>query len=203
VHAVRLGDFGDGSDRGLGVERVEDRLDQQKVGAALEQSFDLLGIGGAQLIEGDGAEARVRHIGRDRRGAIGWPECTGNETPPAVLALGGIGGRAGKAGAGDIELVRDVGHAVVGLRDPRRGERVGRNDVGAGAEIGEMDLADLLGLAQHQQIIVAADLPVPGIEASAAVALLVEPEPLDHGAHGAVEHEDALGRELAERLFRT
>src|SRR5262249_57612989 len=47
----------------------------------------------------------------------------------------------------------------------------------------------------------AAHLAVPGIEARAAIAFLVEPERLDHGAHGAVEHQDALGREAAERLL--
>ena len=36
LRAARLGDLGDGVDRRLGVERVEDRLDQQEVGAALD-----------------------------------------------------------------------------------------------------------------------------------------------------------------------
>ncbi len=31
--------------------------------------------------------------------------------------------------------------------------------------------------------------------------LLVEAQRLDHGSHGAVEHEDALGRETAQRRF--
>ena len=34
-----------GEDRRLGVERVEDRLDQDDVGAAVDQAADLLGIG--------------------------------------------------------------------------------------------------------------------------------------------------------------
>src|SRR5262245_16466327 len=64
-----------------------------------------------------------------------------------------------------------------------------------------MNLADLGGLAEDEQIVVAAHLAVPGIEARAAIALLVEPERLDHGAHGAVEHQNALSREAAERLL--
>ena len=39
----------DGEDRRLGVERVEDRLDQQQVGAAVDQPAHLLAIGVAQL----------------------------------------------------------------------------------------------------------------------------------------------------------
>ena len=38
AHAARLGRVGDGGDRGLGVERVEDGLDQQEVGAAVDQA---------------------------------------------------------------------------------------------------------------------------------------------------------------------
>ena len=56
-----------------------------------------------------------------------------------------------------------------------------------------------LGLGEDQQIVVAAHLAVPGIEARAAIAALVELELLDHRAHGAVEHQDALARELQER----
>ena len=49
--AARFGLVEDRVDRRLGVERVEDRLDQQQVGAAVEQAARLFGIGLAQLIE--------------------------------------------------------------------------------------------------------------------------------------------------------
>ena len=62
-----------------------------------------------------------------------------------------------------------------------------------------MDVADMVRLAEDEQIVVAADFAVPGIETRAAIALLVEAERLDHGAHGAIEHQDALARELAQR----
>ncbi len=58
-----------------------------------------------------------------------------------------------------------------------------------------MDVAHRVRLAEDEQIVVAAHLAVPGVEARAAIALLVEPEPLDHGAHGAVEHQDALAQQ--------
>ncbi len=64
-----------------------------------------------------------------------------------------------------------------------------------------MDGADRVRPAEIEQIVVAAHLAVPGVEARAAIALLVEPERLDHRAHGAVEHQDALGREPAQRVF--
>ena len=71
--------FLDGEDRRLGVEGVEDRLDQQQVGAAVDQAARLLGIGRAQLVEGDVAEAGIVDVRRDRRGAVGRPERAGDE----------------------------------------------------------------------------------------------------------------------------
>ena len=43
--ALRGEDLLAGEDRRLGVQRVEDRLDQDQVGAAVDQPADLLGIG--------------------------------------------------------------------------------------------------------------------------------------------------------------
>ena len=62
-----------------------------------------------------------------------------------------------------------------------------------------MDIAHGLRAAEIEQIVVAAHLAVPGVEARAAITFLVELEPLDHGAHGAVEHQDAL-LEQADKL---
>jgi len=57
------------------------------------------------------------------------------------------------------------------------------------------------GRLRNEKIVIAADFAVPGIEAGAAKAFLVEPERLDHRAHGAVEHQDALGGETPQRCL--
>ena len=199
VEAALGAGFRDRVDRGLGVERVEDGFDQQQVRAAVDQAFDLLAIGGAQLVEADGAEAGIAHVRRDRRRAVGRAERAGDETAAAVFFFRRRGRLARQRGAGVVELVGDALHAVIGLRDRGRGERVGGNDVGAGAEISQMDVAHRVRPAQIEQVVIAAHFPVPGIEPGAAIALLVELELLDHGAHGAVEHEDALAHQLEER----
>ena len=54
------------------------------------------------------------------------------------------------------------------------------------------------GTAQIQQIVVAAHLAVPGIEPCPPIASLVETERLNHRAHCAVEHQNALGGEAAQ-----
>ena len=116
-------------------------------------------------------------------------------------SCGDAGGLVREPRAFGVQLVGDLRHAVIGLRDAGRGERVGRDDVGAGAEIGEVDGAHGVRPGEIEKIVVAANLAVPRVEARAAIALLVEAERLDHRAHGAVEHQDALGREAAQRRF--
>ena len=100
---------------------------------------DLLAIGDAQFVEGDGAEAGIGDVGRDRGGAVGRADGAGDEALLAVLVLRDARGVAGEARAFEVEFVGDLRHVVIGLRDRGRGEGVGRDDVGAGAEIGEVD----------------------------------------------------------------
>ena len=57
----------------------------------------------------------------------------------------------------------------------------------------------ICGLCQHQQVVVALDVAGPSPEALAAIGSLVELVALDHRAHGAIEHDDALLEELAQR----
>ncbi len=192
VDAAGFGNLGDGVKRGLGVQRVEDGFDQQQVGAAIEQAVDLLAIGFAQVVEGDGAVAGVGHIGRDRGGAVGRAQGAGHETRLAVLGRNARRCGAREFGAVAVELVGEVRHVVVGLRDRGRGKRVGSDDVGAGAQVGGVDVLDRLGLGQDQQIVVAADVAVKIRKARAAKRGFVVLQGLDHRAHGAVEHQNAF-----------
>ncbi len=50
----------------------------------------------------------------------------------------------------------------------------------------------ICGCVEHEQIVVAFDVALPVLEAHAAIAVLVQLVALDHGAHGAVDDEDAL-----------
>ena len=199
--APRFKLVGDGENRGLGVERVEDGLDQQRIDAAGQEPAHLLGVSEPQLVEGDGAKARIGNVRRDRGGAVGRAERAGDETLAAVFILGEPRRLAGEPRAFRVQFIGDLGHAVIGLRDAGRGKRIGGDDVGAGAEIFEVDGAHRLRPAEIEEIVVAAHFAVPGVEAGAAKAFLVEPERLDHRAHGAVEHENALSGEAAQRGF--
>ena len=55
-----------------------------------------------------------------------------------------------------------------------------------------MDRSDDVGPRQRQQIIVTPQVAPVVNEAITAIARLVEAVPLDHGAHGTVDNQDAL-----------
>ena len=204
VDAAFFGDFGNGVERRLGVQRVKNGFDQQQIGAAVEQAVDLLAIGLAQIVEGDGAVAGVGNVGRNRCGAVGRAQRAGDEARLAVLGGNALGRGACELRAIEVEFVGEVRHVVVGLRDRGRGERVGRDDVGAGAQVVGVDVLDRLRLGEDQQVVIAADIAMEIRKALAAKRGLVILQALDHGAHGAVEHQDTLagGGEQGSSLWR-
>jgi hypothetical protein len=65
AYAARLHDFGDRENGGLGVERVEDGLDEQRIDAAVKEAVHLFGVSDAQLVEGDSAKAGIQNVRRD------------------------------------------------------------------------------------------------------------------------------------------
>ena len=203
VDVTLFADFGDGVEGGLGVQRVEDGFDQQQIGAAVQKAVDLFAIGFAQIVEGDGAVAGVGHVGRDRRRAVGRTERAGDEARPAVFGRDACGSVAAEPRAIAVEFIGQIRHVVIGLRDRGRGEGVGRDNVGAGAQVIGVDILDRLRLGQDQQIVVAPDVAVKVLETLAAERGLVIFQALDHGAHGAIEHQNAFaGRREQGGSFR-
>ena len=87
LHARLVERLQGGIPGGLGVQRVEHRLDQQQVHAAVDQPARLLLVGLHQLVEGDAAEARVVHVGRDGRRAVGRPHGAGDPARPVRRLL--------------------------------------------------------------------------------------------------------------------
>ena len=193
-------DVEDGGDRRLRVQRVEDRLDQQQVRAAVEQPARLLGVGVADGVERDGAERRIVDVRRDGQRAVRGPDRTRDVARalrrarrPAVRRL------AGEPRRGDVHLVGRRLEPVVGLRDGGRGERVGLDDVRAGGQVRVVNPHDRLGLRQHEDVVVPLQLVAVLGEARPPEVRLLEAERLHHGRHGTVEHQDALGERRVER----
>jgi hypothetical protein len=68
-----------GHRRAFGVQRVEDRLDQQEIDPARDQRIALLAIIGLQRVEIDLAIARIVDIGRQRQRLVGRADRTGDK----------------------------------------------------------------------------------------------------------------------------
>ena len=183
----------------LGVEGVEDGLDQEQVGPAVDQAPRGLRVGGDQLVERDVPEAGIVDVGRERRGPVGRAEHAGHEARRLRAPLEFVGRRARQPGRGVVQLVGHVLHAVVRQRHGVGGEGVGLDDVGARLEVGGVDRADDVGLREREQVVVPAELPRPVGEPLAPVLPLAQAVGLDHRAHGAVEHQDPLGQQRLEQ----
>ena len=114
-------------------------------------------------------------------------------------ALARSAARRATCAAATLRSRTDALEPVVGERDRRRGERVGLDDVGAGAQELEVDVLDRLGLGQREQVVAALERERVVLEPLAAPHRLVrEPKPLHHRAHRAVEHDDAAVEQLAQ-----
>ena len=78
-------DIAGGRDRGLGVEGVEDRLDQQQVDAAIGQRLDLLGVRRVDVVERDRAVRRVLDARRQGKRDVERPDRAGDETAARLV----------------------------------------------------------------------------------------------------------------------
>jgi hypothetical protein len=61
-----------------------------------------------------------------------------------------------------------------------------------------VNVFDDLGFGQHQQVVAALEIVWPVLEPLATERGFIKPVLLDHGAHGAVENDDALGEQLSQ-----
>ncbi len=160
-------------DRGLDLEDVLRGLDDDQVGAALEQALGLLGEDGDQLAEPDLAEAGV--LGR--REVAGGADRAGHEAVLADRLARDLGGLA-------VDLERVLAEAPLVELDAAGLERVGLHDLGAGIDHRRVDALDDVGAIEHERLVAAAGKLV--------VLLEREVELLERGAHPAVEDDDVV-----------
>ena len=195
IHALH------GEDRCLGVEGVEDGLDQDQVGAAFDQATGGLGVVLHQFVEGHVAVAGVVHVRRQRAGTAGRADHAGDETWLVRRLQGfGVGHLARQARAFHVQFVGQPFHAVVGLGHLGGVEGVGFQDVRAGIQVGLLDRADHIRTGDDQQVVVTLYIAGPVGETFAAVVLFLELVALDHGAHAAIKNQDAFFESLLESV---
>ncbi len=111
------GDLLDGEEGRFGVERVENRLDEQDVGAALDEAAHLLGVGLGQFAEGDLAGCGVLDVGRHGGRTVRRADRAGDEARPfGVAQHAAVGLAAGQAGRRTGDLAGVGLQPVVGQR---------------------------------------------------------------------------------------
>ena len=150
----------------FGVQRVEDRLDQEQVHPALVERRDLLGVRLLDLVERVRAVGRILDARREGERDVQRPDRARDEAAELVRDL------AREPRARDAHLVGVVLERVVGLADRRGGERVRGGDVRAGLEVRAVDRGHDLGPRDVEEIRVAGDVARMVAEALAAVGLL-------------------------------
>ena len=215
----------EGDEGGFGVEGVEDRLDEEQVGAAGDERADLAAVVGLDLVEGDDAKAGIVGVGRVGEGDGQRPDGAGDVAaaargvgdavgPLAALARGGVVDVVGEfleeLVLDDLRVERRVLAAALlawileeelALADAGGRKGVGLDDVCAGLEEAPVDVADLGRTGEGVDIAVVLEVLGRVLEALAAHVLLGEVVSADRRAHGAVENGDALPQRLAEGGF--
>ncbi len=187
----------DGKQGSFGIQRVEDSFYQQDIGTTIPQTLCLLMVGCHQLMEGNGAVTRVVHVGTQGGGAVGRTHGAGHKA-----GLGGgerrvfVGSQSGQPGTFIVDVVDSLFQSIVGLRNAGATEGVGLDDVRARFQVGFMDGQYDVGPCEGQQVIVALEGQRMVGKACAPVVGFLQSVPLYHGAHGAVEHQDAFCKQL-------
>ncbi len=174
-HLAAVGPHGPAGavDGRLDRQEVEEGLDDEQVGAALDEAVGLDLVLVAHLGVADLAEGGELGAGTDR---------AGDPAGPVGRRVAG-GDLLGDAGGGHVQLVGPVGDAVLGERQPEAAEAVGLDDLAADVEVGGVEPRDELGPGDHEQLVAA-------LEVGAAEVVGGEAGGLDAGAHGAVVDDD-------------
>ena len=131
----------DREDRGLGVEGVEDRLDEEQVRRRRRRRP----LAASRYAATSWSKVTLRAPGSLTSGEIDAVRVVGPSAPATYRGLSGVRAvtssatRAGQPRRLEVELVGELLHAVVGQRDRVGVEGVGLDDVGAGLEVLAVD----------------------------------------------------------------
>ena len=140
----------DAGDGGFHFEQILAGLEQQQIDAALHEIPGLLAVQIGEFVEGDLRKRRIRRGDEHPR----RPHRAGHEAR-AVGRRVAIGGFAREARAVAVDVGDPMTEAVLVELEPRRGERIGFHDVGAGREIVLVDPPDEVRPSQDQRLVAA------------------------------------------------
>ena len=100
--------FGDGKERCLCVQGIENRFQHQEIDVAFQQGIDPIAVTLADLVECDCPKSRVVYVRRKRGGNGQRAECASDEASFARLISNAISRFPGKPSRSQIHLVRGL-----------------------------------------------------------------------------------------------
>ena len=190
-----------GMDGGLGIERVEDGLHQQGIHPTLQQGAHLLDVGFGELVEGEGTQGGIVHVGAHREGLVGGAH---GACHVAGLLRGApgifIGQGACQAGGLKVDVAHMGFRVVIRLADARGVEGVGLDDVRPRLQVAPVDVRHHVGAGEAQEVVVSLQGDGRLGKERAAEVGFREAAALYHGAHGAVQDEEAPADGFGEGL---
>ena len=179
----------------FGIERVENRFDEQGIHAFADKGFHLLDVGFGQGIECEGTQCRVVHIGTHGERLACGTHASGYQTrflrsAPCVFGCQIFG----QSHCRFVELATKILTVIFAHGDALCAEGVGLDDVGTGFKVSTVYVGNDVGARQGEQVVVSLLHTRQVGKACAAVVGFGEAVTLNHGAHGAIENEYALRR---------
>ena len=132
-----------------------------------------------------------------------WAQGTGHEAGPFRMSLHELLGSApGHSGPGDIQLVGELLHAIIGQGHGRGIKGVRLDDIGTRLEVFAVNAFDDPGLGDRKNVVVASEIPGPILEPGATECGFIQVVHLDHGAHGTIQNDNALLQETFQGVRR-
>ena len=175
----------------LGIQRVEDGLDEQHVHTAFHQRLYLFVIGGKELVVGQFAGCGIADVTTHRtslvRGSHGAADPSG-----MLLRSVLIGHRPGYPCTFESHLAGKVFQMIVGLADALAAEGIGCNQVCTGLQITAVNLTDDAWARQVEHVVVARHHTFHLTKPLSAEVTLLQLEPLNLSSHCSVEYQNAL-----------
>ena len=194
-------DLADREQAGLHIERVERRLRQQQVDAAVEQSANLLGVRGDHLIEIDGAMPRLIRI--EGKLHLCRPNRPGDEPRLVGGLLGELHRRPlGQLRPGAVDLPHTLPQPELLQRDGVGVEGVGLDDVRSGFEVLPVDRLDNVGPRQAEDIGGVLEVDPVVAKPFAPVVRLGRLEAVNERPHRPIQQQDATGDEVVKLFGR-
>ena len=175
-----------GEDRGLCLEDVLLRLDDEQIGTAEDERRGLLAIDGHEVREPEPAHRRIARCGQES----GRPHAPRDEARAPILRVL-VGNPPGELRGGHVQLGGDISLAPLLQARARGLKGAGLDDVAARIEEAPMDALDDLWGVDREAV-------HPAFQRRAAEVIAGERLRLQAGAHGAVENQHTLAQRIKE-----